>query len=158
MAEVPDPMVGGLLIGKFNRAKELKVELEIDEETTFADIPPSLDRSYLGTILGNLIDNGIEAVLKAGKDNKRVSVFLTDIGDDLIIEVEDSGIGIDPSVASKIFEAGYSTKETKGHGYGLALVRHAVKELDGHVSFAENPAGGTIFTVVIPKEPGRGEG
>ncbi|MEW9671901.1 ATP-binding protein [Ammoniphilus sp. 3BR4] len=154
MQEIPDPMIGGLLLGKFNQAKELKVDLEIDRESSFGDIPPVLDRSDLVTILGNLIQNGLEAVLS--QPVKKVSVSLTDIGNDLIMEVEDTGPGIPDEHVSKIFENDFSTKSTKNRGIGLALVHQAVDKWNGFITYSRSTAGGSIFTVVIPKD-GRGE-
>jgi two-component system CitB family sensor kinase len=152
LKEVPDPTLAGILIGKFNRANELKVELEIDKESSFQDIPDSVSRSYLVTIIGNLIDNSLEAVLAAGLDDKKVKIFLTDLGDDLIIEVEDNGIGIPQEAAERLFELGFSTKNEANRGYGLALVQQAVQQLKGNITFGALPQGGTIFTVAIPKE------
>lgn len=151
MKEIPDPLIGGILIGKFNRANELKVQLEIDRESSFRDIPEHLDRSQMVTILGNLIDNAMEAVLDAGDGKKRVNVFLTDIGDDLIIEVEDSGPGIPEENVEKIFELGYSTKGKGNRGYGLYLVKKALDKLNGYITFSSTPNKGTVFTAVIPK-------
>lgn len=152
MREVPDPMIGGLLIGKFNRAKELRVELSIDLESSFADIPQGLDRSQLVTILGNLIDNATEAVLSTDTQPKLVRVFLTDIGDDLILEVEDNGPGIADADAERIYQAGWSTKPSREHrGFGLALVRQAVSQLGGYITCCANRPSGTIFTVALPK-------
>jgi two-component system CitB family sensor kinase len=151
MKEIPDPLIGGLLIGKFNRAQELKVHFEVDPESTFSDVPESLNRNLLVTIIGNLIDNAFDAVLSLDSDSKQVKVFLTDLGNDLIIEVEDNGIGIQEEYADKIFELGFSTKEEKNRGFGLALVKQAVEQLNGHISFTQPSTGGTIFTVAIPK-------
>lgn len=123
MKEVPDPIVGGLLIGKFNRANELKIQFDIDRQSSFKDIPKQLDRDHLVTIIGNIIDNAMEAALHNGRDQKRVNVFLTDLGDDLIIEVEDNGTGIQEEIAEQIFERGFSTKGKAQRGYGLDLVK-----------------------------------
>ncbi len=151
MKEIPDPMIGGLLIGKFNRARELKVELEIMQDSSFRDIPTAIDRGPLITILGNLIDNAMEAVLATGNIEKAVKIFFTDISDDLIIEVEDNGIGIPESLDGKIFELGFSTKEKSSRGFGLPLAKQAIEQLNGYITFEQNQGGGTIFTVVIPK-------
>ncbi|MGB8956997.1 MAG: sensor histidine kinase [Tumebacillaceae bacterium] len=153
MKEVPDPMIGGLLIGKFNRANELRVKLTIDPHSTFADLPPALDRNHIVTILGNLIDNAMEAVLASESAEKRIHVFLTDLSDDLILEVEDTGSGVPEADVERIFEVGYSTKPNKEHrGFGLALVMKAVQQLGGYVTFEPNDPTGSIFTVAIPKE------
>lgn len=151
MKEIPDPLIGGLLIGKFNRATELKVELEVDRESSFRDIPEDLDRSQLITIFGNLIDNAMEAVLEAKSVDRKVKVFLTDIGDDIILEVEDHGTGIAEEIGDHIFEVGYSTKGTSNRGYGLHLVKKAVEKLHGFISFTTELNKGTVFTVVLPK-------
>lgn len=152
MREIPDPMIGGLLIGKLNHAQELKLTFEIDHESSFRDIPSSMDRNLLVTIIGNLIDNAMEAVLAGGDQTDRyVKLFLTDLGDDLIIECEDRGIGIPEETSLRVFEKGFSTKEGEHRGIGLALVHHAVGKLNGFITFHKNPEGGTIFTVAIPK-------
>lgn len=158
MREIPDPVIGGLLIGKYNHAQELKLSFEIDPESTFADIPDHMDRSLLVTIIGNLIDNAMEAVLarQAFSESKgEVTLFLTDLGEDLIIECEDNGIGIPEDIGDTIYEKGFSTKPGEHRGIGLALVVHAVHKLSGYITFHRNTAGGgTVFTVAIPKQPG----
>ncbi|UKS30800.1 sensor histidine kinase [Paenibacillus sp. HWE-109] len=152
MREIPDPMIGGLLIGKFNHAQELKLTFEIDHESSFRDIPASMERNLLITIIGNLIDNAMEAVLAKGNhDDRYVKLFLTDLGDDLIIECEDRGIGISEETGGNVFVKGFSTKAGEHRGIGLALVQHAVGKLNGYITFHKNPEGGTIFTVAIPK-------
>ncbi|TMV48317.1 sensor histidine kinase [Paenibacillus mesophilus] len=152
MREIPDPMIGGLLIGKYNHAHELKVAFEIDHESSFKDIPIRMDRGLLVTIIGNLADNAMEAVLACdSRSDKYVKLFMTDLGDDLIIECEDNGIGIPEEIMSSVFEKGFSTKEGEHRGIGLTLVHHAVGKLNGYVTIHKNPAGGTIFTVAIPK-------
>jgi two-component system CitB family sensor kinase len=150
LKEIPDPIIDGILIGKFNRANELKVELDIDKESTFQDVPASISRNHLVTIIGNLIDNSF-AVLAADSDNKKVHIFMTDLSDDLIIEVEDNGGGIFPEAAQHLFEVGYSTKQEGNRGFGLPLVEQAVQQLGGYLTFDTLPQRGTIFTVAIPK-------
>ncbi|WP_068776233.1 sensor histidine kinase [Paenibacillus sp. FJAT-26967] len=152
MREVPDPIIGGLLIGKFNRAHELKVDLQIDEESSLKDIPKQMDRNHLITILGNLLDNAMEATLTAKGDRARsVGLFMTDLGEDLIIECEDNGPGIMKDQGHRIFENGFTTKEGQSRGIGLALVRHAVNQLGGFITYRSEAGEGTLFTVILPK-------
>jgi two-component system CitB family sensor kinase len=149
--EIPDVMIGGLLIGKFNQANELKIHFDIDQESSFKDIPLTIKRDSLTTIIGNLIDNAMEAVMKPGANAKKVKIFFSDYGKDLMIEVEDSGIGILPEHQDRIFEMGFSTKKVKNHGIGLFLVQKIIQKLNGYISYSPNPEGGSIFTVIIPK-------
>ena len=150
-AAVPDPVIAGLILGKYNRACELKIALEFDPQNSFADLPPQLDRDALVTILGNLLDNAFEAVRERA-DEMLVRLYLTDLGPDLVIEVEDSGVGIAPAVAENLFDLGVTTKEGKGRGTGLPLVRHAVTRLHGEITYSEGELGGVLFTVIIPKQ------
>ncbi len=81
-----------------------------------------------------------------------VRLFLTDLGPDLVIEVEDSGIGVATAVAENLFELGVTTKQGKGRGTGLPLVKHAVDRLRGEITYSEGELGGALFTVIIPKK------
>lgn len=157
MRDIPDPMIGGLLIGKYNRSQELKLEFEIDRESSFRDIPEQVDRNLLVTIIGNLLDNAMEAVLACEDTTGRsIKLFLTDLGKDLIIECEDNGIGIPEESSNVVFDKGYSTKEGEHRGIGLSLVQHAVGKLGGYITYQKNPVGGTIFIAAIPKKSSSG--
>ncbi|MBL0386449.1 sensor histidine kinase [Tumebacillus sp. ITR2] len=159
MQQVPDPMIGGLLIGKFNRAQELKVELKLDPHSSFVDVPLSLDRSHFVTILGNLLENAMEAVLGEESTEKQVRVLLTDLGDDCILEVEDTGPGVPEAVLASMFDVGVSTKAEQHRGFGLALVKRAVEQLGGYITYTALQPRGSLFTVAIPKrKAGRGDG
>ncbi len=149
---VPDPVLAGIILGKFNRARELKIKLILEPDSSFADLPSQLERSHLVTVIGNLLDNAFEAVREVGEDGE-VRLFLTDLGLDLIIEVEDSGPGIAPDVADRLFEKGVTTHDATGRGTGLYLVRRSVTALGGEITFAEGELGGALFTVIIPKRP-----
>jgi two-component system CitB family sensor kinase len=151
MNEIPDPIVGGLLIGKFNRANELKIQFDIHRESSFKDIPKRINRDSLVTIIGNIIDNAMESVLQNQREEKKVTVFLTDLGEDLIIEVEDTGTGIPQEIGKKIFERGFSTKASTNRGYGLDLVKKSLEALNGHITYQTQLGKGTLFTIIIPK-------
>lgn len=148
---VPDPVLAGLILGKFNRACELKIELEFDPQNSFSELPHKLDRDALVTILGNLLDNAFDAVRERGAE-MLVRLYLTDLGPDLIIEVEDSGVGVAPHIAESLFDLGVTTKSGKGRGTGLPLVKHAVKRLHGQITYSDGELGGALFTVIIPKQ------
>ena len=147
---VPDPVVAGLILGKFNRARELKVHLSLDPDSSLADVPAPIDRQHLVTILGNLLDNAFEAV-RAGDRSREVRLILTDLGDDLILEVEDSGPGVSPKVAETLFDKGVTTKGQAGRGFGLYLLHQAVTALGGNITYGQGELGGALFTVSIPK-------
>jgi sensor histidine kinase regulating citrate/malate metabolism len=154
---VPDTLVAGIILGKFNRARELKIDFRLDSESTFADLPPHLEREHLVTVLGNLLDNAFEAVREADGEG-RVRLYLTDLGSDLIIEVEDSGRGVSPEVVDRLFEKGVTTHRHAGRGMGLYLLRRALDALGGEITFTKGELGGALFTVIVPKGRDAGRG
>nr|WP_263327657.1 sensor histidine kinase [Neobacillus sp. Marseille-Q6967] len=155
MKEVPDPILAGFILGKVSLASEMKVDFSIDRESSFKDIPYDMNRDELVTIIGNLVNNAFEAVRGTEKKEKRVSLFLTDLGKELIIEVEDNGDGIDEKMFDQIFNAGFSTKSKNSNaGIGLSLVQNAIQHLGGSITFSSNVGEGTIFTVALPKSRG----
>ncbi|EKN70846.1 sensor histidine kinase [Neobacillus bataviensis LMG 21833] len=155
MKEVPDPIIAAFILGKVSLASELKIHFSIDRESSFADVPADISRDSLITIIGNLVNNAFEAVRENEKIEKWVSLFLTDLGKDLIIEVEDNGMGIDETRNKLIFRQGYTTKNTNSNaGIGLSLVQRAIDELGGSITFSSDGGKGTIFTVSIPKSRG----
>lgn len=155
MKEVPDPIIAGFILGKVSLASELKIDFTIDSESSFKDIPSEIDRDLLVTIIGNLINNAFEAVRENEREEKRVSLFVTDLGKELIIEVEDNGKGMGPEVTELIFRNGFTTKSHQTNsGIGLSLVQEAIDGLGGYITFSTKEGEYTIFTVAIPKNRG----
>jgi len=153
LSAVKDPVLSGCLLGKYNRARELGLNLVVHGESHMTDIPPHIARENLVTILGNLIDNALEANLKTKQDEiTNVLVSMSDLGDELIFDVEDVGPGIDESNLSNIFNKGVSSKEETGHGYGLHLVKNLVKQYGGQITIEPTEKTGSRFTVYIPKQ------
>lgn len=148
---IQEKKVQAILLGKMGKASELKVNFVIDENSSLEVLPNHLDISKLINIVGNLIDNAIEEVSE--KSIKEVAFFITDLGNDIVIEVADNGNGIADEDMQKLFTAGFSTKGSKNRGYGLAIVKQAVKELKGILEIQTDSETGTVFTVYIPKQP-----
>jgi len=151
MTIVPDPIIAGTILGKYNKAKELKINLHIDPDSSMCDIPPWIKRANLVTILGNILDNGFEAVLALPVGERNVTLSMTDLGNDLIFDFDDSAKGITVDDWAKIFVKGYTTKKKEGHGMGLYLVDKTIKRMGGTIGVGPSELGGTAFTVIIPK-------
>jgi len=148
---VEDPILSGCIIGKFNRAKEMGLNLILDEESAIGTLPQHIKPEQIITVLGNLLDNAYDASLKA--QSTSIYLSMTDIGQDIIIEVEDRGPGIPASVEQRIFSKGFSSKEEHGHGWGLFLAKQIVVLLNGNIQISQPCDGGTRITVYLPKEP-----
>jgi two-component system CitB family sensor kinase len=151
---IHEPSLSGILLGFTNRAKELKVDLMLDRESSFDQLPAPIRSESIISILGNLVNNAFDAVAKNEEAARKVRILLIDIGDDLVFEVEDSGPGVQESDAAMLFELGFTTKdEERGkRGYGLARVSELVKQLGGDVAVERGELGGALFIVAIPKE------
>ncbi|SDK90931.1 two-component system, CitB family, sensor histidine kinase DcuS [Maridesulfovibrio ferrireducens] len=148
---IPHPVIAAIVLGKFNRAKELKVQFDVDREGTMVDVPDWIKQEKIVTIVGNLLDNAFEAVLGCDKVDCKVQLSFTDLGNDIVFEVEDSGPGIPPDQIDHIFEKGISSKGTGRRGLGLYLVKQRLDELGGFVSVSSDGSEGTLFSVIIPK-------
>jgi two-component system, CitB family, sensor kinase len=159
MGHVADPVISGTLLGKLTRARELGVTLEIDDHSSLGDPLTATGQEVVMTVLGNLIDNACHAAAQHDRqagderrgDGPRVRLFFTDLGEQLLIEVEDNGPGVPPEQVAHIFEEGYSTKPGRHRGIGLALVARLCAEHGGQVTLEESELGGACFTVVLDR-------
>jgi two-component system CitB family sensor kinase len=149
---IRDPLVGALLLAKSAVAGERGVELELAADALLdAELR---DPRALLTVLGNLIDNALDAARASGREPAVAEVGLRLVGDaEVLVSVADSGAGVRSEERDRIFEPGYSTKPTSGvgsRGVGLALVRGLVERRGGSVTVREAPQGGALFEVRMP--------
>ena len=147
LERVGDPVLGALLLAKAAIASERGIELRVSDDTVMTQSP--LDSEDLITLLGNLVDNALDAA--ASSDERWVSVSATEQNAELVIRVHDSGGGVPEGVDGQIFQEGYSTKagpNRKRRGFGLALVRQVARRNGGDVSVVNE--GGAQFTVRVP--------
>ncbi|PKC51531.1 hypothetical protein RhiirA1_405481, partial [Rhizophagus irregularis] len=133
-----------LLLGKHSRAKELGVHLTLDEDSFLLDFMTGFSSGDLVTIIGNLVDNAMEACLS--KDVRDVNILIQGDKHFLYIEVQDSGIGIEGN-PEKIFDYGFSTKNRDGHGIGLALVKQIIESNKGTIHITSEVNIGTTIIV-----------
>lgn len=154
--KIHDPLLAALLVGKATVAAERGVALWISDRTLFPD--QLIDPRGLVTIVGNLVDNALDAV--AGKRHARVEVELRAEGRTAVLMVRDTGPGIPAEQSELIFTDGWSTKKPPAHGkrgIGLSLVRRLAERQGGSAQVAEADGGGAEFTIVLPEtlaEPG----
>ncbi|EMY3086480.1 sensor histidine kinase [Raoultella ornithinolytica] len=146
------PTLCGLLLGKAARAREKGVALSFDPACQLDRPLPSLIESELISIIDNLLDNAIEATQRAELPHEPVEVLIQLNARELMIEVADRGIGIDPAIRDHIFERGITTKTRGDHGIGLYLIEHYVTQAGGTIEVADNSPRGAIFTLFIPAD------
>jgi two-component system CitB family sensor kinase len=149
LARVRDPAIVGVLIGKMHRAKELGIQLTISDDSSVLVQCPH--RETVLTILGNAIENAMEAIKTVEKDEHPavISVHIKEEAERLYIEVSDTGPGIEPELGEAMFEDGSTTKG-EGRGFGLALVSRLVSRLNGNIFMISSPEG-AVLQVSLPK-------
>ena len=148
---VPEPLLSAIILGKYNRAQELRINFQLDPESRMIDIPKKINREKIVTILGNLLENALEAAQENTSGKRMVQLSMTDFGNDLIFEVEDSGSGIEDESVDLSLQHGFTTKSGTGRGIGLSLVHENLKYLRGHLTVVHSSLGGMRFTIYIPK-------
>lgn len=149
---IEEPMIHAILQGKFNQANELGVNITVHPDSQLSFRFSEEEKDVLLTVLGNTIENAIEAVKNQAPNKRHVSILFTDIGEDIIIEVEDSGPGIAKKDVPHIFEQGFSTKKGNHRGIGLALSHQAIQRIGGEMMLEEGDMGGACFVIMLPKK------
>ncbi|WP_445399767.1 ATP-binding protein [Zobellella sp. An-6] len=151
LEQVADPLVGGILLGKLADAAEKGVQLDIVEHSALHTPLSPGGQEVVLSVLGNLLNNAVDAALQNREEAPRVRLFFTDLGEQLLFEVEDNGPGVDPGLLAHIFQDGFTTKQGKHRGIGLALVRRLCLEHGGDVSLEDGDLGGACFIVTLAK-------
>ena len=128
-------------------AKEVRLDVDLPD----SPVKVSGDRDALELVINNLLDNALKYTPAGGAVYVRVK---TD-GDGIVVEVEDSGIGIDKKHHDRIFERFYRvdkarSRELGGTGLGLSIVKHVCKVHGGTVGVRSAFGEGAIFTVRLP--------
>lgn len=156
LAHLDDPFLAALLVGKTAAAHERGVELEVAVEPGLPRIPVS--PADLVTLVGNLVDNAVEAAAaNAARVPPVVEVEIARADDDadpardaVAITVADTGMGVPDDLAQEVFELGVSTKPAgpEGRGVGLHLVREVADRWGARIEHRND--GGAVFTVTVP--------
>ena len=144
---IKDPALAGFILGKLSYARENNIDFVLSEESFVPEPKDSQITHELVTIIGNLVDNAMDAVKDCTK--KFINLDLIYNEEHLYIKVEDTGIGIKDDIKEDIFSKGYSTKETT-RGFGLFLVKSSVDKLNGELAITSEPNEGTIFDIYLP--------
>lgn len=147
MKRIKSPVFAGFLLGKLSYAREKNIKLIISEDSYMPEIDDESITHELITIVGNLIDNALEAVTNCEK--KQVEVEIQH-GDILTITVQDTGKGIQEKEIEELFTKGYSTKGDN-RGYGLYLVKESIQRINGEIHMHSLVGKGTTITIEIPK-------
>jgi len=148
-AAIHDAKLVALILGKVSLADERDVQLRVMDDSHVGG--PVSGVSEVLTIMGNLVDNAIDAAAQA-PGPRWVELTIVAAEHDLLIRVRDSGRGVPDDMREAIFMYGVTTKSSATgarRGLGLALVRQVVESRGGMISVGHD--GGAVFTTVLPK-------
>ena len=151
MDSIEVPELAALLIGKISRGSELGIRVQLDPGT---HLDKEGNMSYgqaLVTIVGNLLENAMEALDHYDEENKQITVGIYGGESDILVTVFDNGPGIPADIQEKIFEEGFSTRGD-GRGIGLATLRKITRSYGGDITVDSEEGAGTYFYANIKKE------
>lgn len=147
-----DSLVVAALLAKAAIAAERNIRLQ----PHIGELPQTaigISRDLV-TVVGNLVDNAIDHLSDTSRGGGEIEIAMWHADNTVRIDVSDSGDGISPDVLDRIFDAGYTTKDTRSHeGLGLALVGEIVHRYNGSISVDSEPGSGTLFSVALVVAP-----
>lgn len=149
LAQIAEPTISALLIAKTSVCAERGIQLEVSEQSILERGDDQTARD-LTTVIGNLIDNAMDAVAQVKEPKIRLSI--SDDAGLVTVVVSDNGVGIAQEAMNEIFTQGFSTKDSTvsgGRGFGLTLSRLVCRRRGGDI-FAVNDDGAR-FTATLRK-------
>ncbi|WP_157259491.1 ATP-binding protein [Paenibacillus sp. OSY-SE] len=142
-----DPVLAAFLLGKKSNARERGLTLEVNELSSLPE-PRDVGVTHeLITILGNLIDNAMDALSIVEQGKILIGVHYE--AGTMTLRVADNGPGIDGEASVRMFEKGFTTKGGD-RGFGLSLVQQSVQRLGGSIEVESVRGMGAVFIVTIP--------
>lgn len=144
--ELVDEILNAMRIQFSKKEIDLKKNIDLEKDEIYTD------KSLLTGILYNLLDNACKYNVKP---QAKVEISISNQGSNIMIEVQDNGLGIEKENLSKIFQKFYRVPNgnihtIKGHGLGLSFVEQAVKTLSGTIEVESVPNQFTKFSILLP--------
>jgi len=110
-----------------------------------------MDISKIQQVIINVLMNSYDAILKSNIATKEIKITTKENKNKIIIEIKDTGCGIEEKYLNKIFDPFFTTKEVgKGTGLGLSISYGIIKEHNGEVKVKSELGKGTVFTIMLP--------
>ncbi|AGX44255.1 sensor histidine kinase [Clostridium saccharobutylicum] len=142
------PAVNALLQAKLQMAEKNEIDMELEIKSNLKHL--SMEPWEFCRVIGNIIDNAI-FTLKLKPNNRYMLVEFAEDLQNIKINISNNGESIPKEIIYKIFEEGFTTKEDKGEGMGLAIVKEIVESFHGTVGVSSNEQR-TSFEIIIPKK------
>jgi signal transduction histidine kinase len=122
-------------------------KVEVVRQGEYPAVHLMLDVQRVSRVFFNLIHNAVDAMPGGGK----VYVRVKDVGKEMVTEVEDTGKGIAPEIADRLFEPFATFGKAQGTGLGLSICRRIIEDHRGHMDVISEPGRGAVFKIRLPK-------
>lgn len=146
--------IAALLLGKISRGNELNIKVKLLPNSYLPSHSKFLSTDSLVTIIGNLIENAMDAINCEKQDDQEqeeISILIFEDDNNLIISVDDTGVGMSDEVIEKVKKERFSTKGS-GRGTGMTLIRNIVENSEGEIIIDSKKDVGTSIVVIIKKK------
>lgn len=153
LQRVRNPTVAALILGKLSHLREQRIELTLLAPRVLPKHSRFLSTRHQVTILGNLLENAMEAIAAKTDPNapRQIHLAMEEGEEGLCVSVMDTGVGLAEPEA--VFALGYSTKGPN-RGIGMALVRDILDSRGGTITIDSEPGDGTCVTVIVDRPRG----
>ncbi|MBQ9262989.1 MAG: sensor histidine kinase [Clostridia bacterium] len=152
--QIENRTVAAMLLGKMAHGHELGIEINLSPNSYLPHHSAFLSTDSLITVLGNTIENSIEAIdsarLSFEEEDGQIDVMIHEDTQALMVTVDDNGPGIPESQLNRIFVRGFTTKGS-GHGNGLAAVQRIIRDADGEITVDSHEGEGTSISIFLRK-------
>ncbi|MGB8932409.1 MAG: ATP-binding protein, partial [Anaeromyxobacteraceae bacterium] len=147
-ADVAEAVRTSSMIAQTELRHRARLELDVQDVPLVSGSP-----HRIGQVLLNLLINAAQAIPAGRVEENEVKVSVRPAGDHrVLIEVRDTGEGIDPAVLPRIFDPFFTTKPIGvGTGIGLSICHGIVTNLGGEISVESRRGGGSVFRVLLPE-------
>jgi sensor histidine kinase regulating citrate/malate metabolism len=152
------PLFDGLVARVSRRRLQLAQATNSHQDDSLPLASHPLEAQELITLVGNLLDNALDAAAQGPESDRWVRISLRRENSELVVRVHGSGPGVDAAIVEQMFHEGFTTKQRRSRrsrGLGLALVQQVVRRHRGEVSVRNE--GGAVVTVRLPLESAAGK-
>jgi sensor histidine kinase regulating citrate/malate metabolism len=153
VGRIQNLMLAALILGKISRASEYNIGFNL-APSSYVPVHSKFLSSYsLITIVGNLVENAIDAInaLEEEEIPREITLSIVEKEDSLLIILDDTGIGMSDDTVSKILRENYSTKGIH-RGTGMTLIKQIIQDSGGHITVESEQGNGTCISIIIEKK------
>ena len=149
-SRIKDDKISALFVGKDIQSKEYETDIRLSSDSYLSRTHKPISSDDLVIVIGNLIDNSLEAFQGKDIENRKINVKLHEDDDQVKIGVSDNAGGIDPTVKNRMFKRGVSTKQGNSRGTGLSLVNEIVNLYNGEKQ-VQSSKHNTYIEIILKK-------